>query len=161
MSTTNSSPLVTKVLLRQSLNSVRLVIALFTIGSAVIKLLYNHFLPELADLDVLRWSIVTLGCVFFLVTFLPYRRAVIVPYFSFFLYSLTLIYVIAFVVINHFHPNTVTILILVVGASTIIINSLLYYGIQSLIILIVSLTAYLTFEINNQNLLGCKGLIDD
>lgn len=159
MSSTNLSPFVKKALLWQSIGSVRLIIALFTIGAAVIKLLYNYFLPDLADLDVLRWLIITFGCIFFLSTYIPYRRSFIVPYFSFFLYSLTLIYLIAFVVINHFHPNAVIILIMVVGASTIIINSLLYYGIQSLVILTTFAIAYLSFDIDNNSLIALLDLI--
>jgi PAS domain S-box-containing protein len=159
MSTSTSSPFVKKALLWQSIGSVRLIIALFTIGAAIIKMLYNHFLPHLLDIDVLRWAIITLGCVFFLTTFIPYRRSVIVPYFSFFLYLLTLIYVIAFAVINHFDPNAVTILILVVGASTIIINSLLYYGIQSLLIVVTCAIAYVSFPIDNDRLIALLNLM--
>ncbi|NOS94496.1 MAG: PAS domain S-box protein [Cyclobacteriaceae bacterium] len=159
MSTHTSSPFVKKALLWQSIGSVRLIIALFTIGAAIIKLLYNHFLPELVDIDFLRWSIIALGSIFFLTTFIPYRRSVIVPYFSFFLYLLTLIYVIAFAVINHFDPNAVTILILVVGASTIIINSLLYYGIQSLFIIVTCAIAFVSFPIDNNHLIALLNLL--
>lgn len=159
MSTNTPDPFVKKALLWQSIGSVRLIIALFTIAAAIIKLLYNHFLPNLVDIDFLRWSIIALGCIFFFTTFIPYRRKVIVPYFSFFLYSLTLVYVIAFAVINHFDPNAVTILILVVGASTIIINSLLYYGIQSMIIITTSAITYISIPIDNGHLIALLNLL--
>ncbi|HEY0770178.1 MAG TPA: hypothetical protein VGD31_07565, partial [Sphingobacteriaceae bacterium] len=127
------SQFVTKVLLRQSIVSVRLVIALFTITSAITKLLYDRFLPNLNDLDEIRWTIIALGCATFLYTFFKFKRGVIVSYASLFLYLATLLYVIAFVLINQFDPNTVMILVLVLGASSVIINSLFYYGVQSTI----------------------------
>ena len=159
MNQESSSPFVTKVLLRQSIGSVRLVIALFTVGATVTKLLYNKFLPNLADLDEARWSIIALGCIFFVVTFIRYKRAVVVTYFSFFLYLITLIYVITFVLINQFDPNAVTILILVVGASTIIISSLFYYGMQCLVIMVSSLYVYLSFTMSVENLAAFLNLI--
>ena len=159
MNQESSSPFVTKVLLRQSIGSVRLVIALFTVGATVTKLLYNQFLPNLADLDEARWSIIALGCIFFVVTFIRYKRAVVVTYFSFFLYLITLIYVITFVLINQFDPNAVTILILVVGASTIIISSLFYYGMQCLVIMVSSLYVYLSFTMSVENLAAFLNLI--
>jgi len=159
MNQESSSPFVTKVLLRQSIDSVRLVIALFTVGATVTKLLYNQFLPNLADLDEARWSIIALGCLFFLITFIRYKRAVVVTYFSFFLYLITLIYVITFVLINQFDPNAVTILILVVGASTIIISSLFYYGMQCLVIMVSSLYVYLSFPMSLENLAAFLNLI--
>src|SRR5882762_6266436 len=131
MNAESDSPFVKKVLLRQSIGSVRLVIALFTVTAAVTKLLYDRILPELADLDEVRWTIIGLGCLFFVSTFFPYKRGAVVAYFYLFLYLCTLLYVIAFVLINRFNPNAVTILILVVGASSVIISSMFYYGVQS------------------------------
>lgn len=58
------NPFVSKVLLRQSIGSVRLVIALFTVTAAITKLLYDRFLPDLKDLDGIRWAIIALGCIF-------------------------------------------------------------------------------------------------
>lgn len=142
MRSTTPSPFVNKVLLRQSIGSVRLVIALFTVTAIVTKLLYNSFLPDLNDLDELRWTIIVLGGIFFATTYIRYKRGIVVTYFSLFLYLLTLLYVIAFVAINRFDPNAIIILILVVGASTIIMNSLLYYGVQCVVIILVSLFAY-------------------
>jgi PAS domain S-box-containing protein len=155
----NNSAFVRKVLLRQSINSVRLVIALFTISSALIKLLYNHFLPDLIDIDTLRWIITGLGCVFFATTFLTYKRGLVVVYFSFFLYLLTVIYLLAFVVLNHFDPNAVIILILVIGVSTIVMNSLFYYAVQSFVILGACLFAYLTYGISDENMMALINLI--
>lgn len=159
MNQESNSPFVSKVLLRQSIGSVRLVIALFTVGATVTKLLYNQFLPNLADLDEVRWFIVALGCIFFVTTFIRYKRAVIVTYFSFFLYLLTLLYVITFVLINKFDPNAVTILILVVGCSIVIINSLFYYAMQCFVIIVSSLYVYLSFEMGNQNLAAFLNLM--
>lgn len=155
----NSSAFVRKVLLRQSITSVRLVIALFTISSALMKLLYNHFLPELTDIDILRWSITGLGCVFFATTFITYKRGLVVVYFSFFLYFLTVIYLIAFVLLNQFNPNAVTILILVIGVSTIVINSLFYYAVQSFVILAASFFAFMGYNLTEENLMALINLI--
>lgn len=156
MSPNTNSPFVTKVLLRQSIGSVRLVIALFVVTAIVTRLLYSRFQPGLADLDWLRWSIIGLGCVFFLTTYIRYKRGLVVSYFSFFLYLLTLLYVIAFVMINKFNPNAVIILILVVGASTVIMNSLFYYGIQCFVIIAVSLFAN---NVDNENLMAFLNLM--
>jgi len=159
MSQDSHSPFVTKVLLRQSIGSVRLVIALFVVSATVTKLLYNHFLPSLADLDGVRWTIIGLGCIFFIITYFRFKRAVVVSYFSFFLYLLTLLYVIAFVVINQFNPNAVTILILVVGASTVIMNSLFYYGVQCVAIILTSFLAYMSNNQDNGNLIAFLNLM--
>ena len=85
MNQESNSLLVQKVFLRQSIGSVRLVIALFTVTAAVTKLLYDHFLPGLRDLDAVRWTIIGLGCVFFVATFPRSKRRVVVSFFSFFL----------------------------------------------------------------------------
>jgi PAS domain S-box-containing protein len=159
MNPESNSPFVTKVLLRQSIGSVRLVIALFTVGAIVTKLLYNQFLPNLADLDEVRWFIIAVGCIFFITTYVRYKRAVVVTYFSFFLYLLTLLYVITFVLINKFDPNAVIILILVVGCSIVIINSLFYYGMQCLVIMVSSIYVYLSFEMGNESLAAFLNLM--
>lgn len=159
MNQETNSPFVSKVLLRQSIGSVRLVIALFTVTAAITKLLYDRFLPELKDLDGIRWAIITLGCVFFVITHFRYKRGIIVAWFSFFLYMCTLFYVIAFVVINQFDPNAVTILILVVGASSVIINSIFYYGIQCFIILLAAQVAYAGFDLGSENLIAFFNLM--
>jgi PAS domain S-box-containing protein len=150
---------VAKVLLRTSIGSVRLVIALFTITAAVTKLLYDYFLPGLIDLDLVRWTIIGLGCLFFASTYFRLKRGLIVSYFSLFLYLCTLLYVIAFVVINRFDPNAVIILILVVGASSVIINSLFYYGVQSCIIVLASLVALSSLKLGNENLIAFLNLM--
>lgn len=154
-----SSQFATKVLLRQSITSVRLVIALFTVTSAVTKLLYDRFLPGLADLDTVRWTIIGLGFLSFIYTYFRYKRGIIITYASLFLYLATLLYVIAFVVINRFDPNAVIILILVLGASSVIINSLFYYGVQSVIIVLASLFAYSSLELGNENLIAFFNLV--
>src|SRR5690349_6877013 len=105
MNPESNSRFVSKVLLRQSIGSVRLVIALFTLTAAVTKLLYDRFLPGLHDMDNVRWTIIGLGCVAFALTFLRYKRGVIITYASLFLYFSTLLYVIAFVVINDFNAH--------------------------------------------------------
>jgi PAS domain S-box-containing protein len=159
MTQESSSAFVKKVLLRQSIGSVRLVIALFTVTAAITKLLYDHLLPELGDLDAVRWTIIGLGCVFFALTFFPYKRGVVVAYFYFFLYLSTLFYVIAFVLINRFDPNAVTILILVVGASSVVINSLFYYGAQSVIIVLACIIAYSGSDLDNKSLIAFYNLM--
>jgi PAS domain S-box-containing protein len=134
MSQEPPSRFVSKVLLRQSIASVRLVIALFTVTAAITKLLYDRFLPELTDLDAVRWTIIGFGTLAFFITYFRAKRSLIISYFGFALYICTLVYCIWFVAINGFDPNAVTILILVLGASSVIINSLFYYGVQSFII---------------------------
>jgi PAS domain S-box-containing protein len=153
------SPFVKKVLLRQSIGSVRLVIALFTLSATITKLLYDYMLPGLADLDAVRWTIIGFGCLFFVFTFSRYKRGVVVAYFYLFLYLSTLFYVIAFVLINRFDPNAVTILILVVGASSVVINSLFYYGAQSIIIVLACLFAYSGSDLNNERVIAFYNLI--
>jgi PAS domain S-box-containing protein len=153
------SPFVSKVLLRQSITSVRLVIALFTITAAVTKLLYDRFLPALTDFNAIRWSIIGLGALCFLCTYIGVKRGKIVTYFSLFLYVCTLLYVIAFVLVNRFNPQAVTILILVLGASSVIVNSLFYYGVQSVIILLASVTAYSAIPIGDENFISFLNLM--
>jgi PAS domain S-box-containing protein len=159
MNQQSNSPFVKKVLLRQSIGSVRLVITLFTVTAAVTKLLYDRFLPELTDLDEVRWTIIGLGCLFFAATFFRYKRGVVVAYFYLFLYLCTLLYVIAFVLINRFNPHAVTILILVVGASSVVINSLFYYGVQSGIIVLASVFAFAGLDLGNENLIAFYNLM--
>jgi PAS domain S-box-containing protein len=159
MSQETQSPFVTKVLLRQSIVSLRLVIALFTVTAAVTKLLYDAFLPDLIDLDGVRWTIIGFGAVFFVSTYFQFKRGIVVSYFSLVLYLSTLLYVIAFVLLNHFDPNTVIILILVLGASSVIINSLFYYGVQSVIILLASALAYSSLDLGSENLIAFLNLM--
>lgn len=145
--------------MRQSIGSVRLMIALFTVAAAVTKLLYDRILPGLADMDEVRWTIIGFGCLFFVTTFFRYKRGVVLAYFYLFLYLCTLLYVIAFVLINRFDPSAVTILILVVGASSVIINSLFYYGVQSAMIVLASLYAYASSNLINENLIAFLNLM--
>jgi PAS domain S-box-containing protein len=159
MSQETQSPFVTKVLLRQSIVSLRLVIALFTVTAAVTKLLYDAFLPGLIDLDGVRWTIIGFGVIFFVSTYFQFKRGIVVSYFSLVLYLSTLLYVIAFVLLNHFDPNTVIILILVLGASSVIINSLFYYGVQSVIIVLASALAYSSLDLGNENLIAFLNLM--
>jgi len=155
----SNSQLVSRVFLRQSIGSVRLVIALYTVTAAVTKLLYDRFLPDLTDLDGVRWTIIGFGCLFILLTFVRSKRRVIVSFLSLILYLSTLLYVVAFVLINKFDPNAVILLILVVGASSVIINSLLYYGIQSGIIILASVLVYSTTELGPENLIAFLNLM--
>lgn len=150
---------VTKVLLRQSIHSIRLIIALFTVTSAVTKLLYVRFLPELTDFDSIRWTIIGLGVLLFASTHFKFRRRIIVSYFSLFLYVSTLLYVIAFVTINRFDSNAVILLILVYGASSVIINSLFYYGVQSGITILACAIAYSSLGPESKNLIGFLNLL--
>jgi PAS domain S-box-containing protein len=159
MNQESNSLFVTKVFLRQSIGSVRLVIALFTVTAAVTKLLYDRFLPELTDLNGVRWTIIGLGCLFFVFTFFQFKRRLIITYFSLFLYLCTLLYVIAFVLVNQFNPNAVIVLILVVGASSVIINSLSYYGVQCGMIVLASFFAYSGSDLANENLIAFLNLM--
>jgi PAS domain S-box-containing protein len=159
MNPESPSPFVTKVLMRQSIGSIRLVIALFTVTAAVTKLLYDRYLPGLADLDEVRWTIIGLGVVLFVSSYFRFKRGIIISYFALFLYLCTLFYVLAFVLINRFNPNAVVILILVVGASSVIINSLLYYGVQSMIIVLASVFAYSSVTLPNENLIAFFNLL--
>jgi PAS domain S-box-containing protein len=154
----SNSAFVKKVLLRQSIGSVRLVIALFTVSATITKLLYDSLLPHLSDLNTVRWTIIGLGCVFFILTFFRYKRSVVVAYFYLSLYVSTLFYVIAFVLINRFDPNAVTILILVVGASSVVINSLFYYGAQSIIIILACLFAYSGSDLGSERAIAFYNL---
>jgi PAS domain S-box-containing protein len=149
-----SSPFVTKVLLRQSIASDRLVIALFTVASFITKLLYDRYLPALKDIDAIRWIIIILGTLLFIVSFFNVKRRVIVSYFSLFLYVSTLLYVITYVAMNHFDPTAVILLLLVYGASSVVINSLLYYGIQSVITILICAIAYSSLAQGDKNLIG-------
>jgi PAS domain S-box-containing protein len=155
----SNNPFVKKVLLRQSIGSFRLVIALFTVTSVVTKVLYDRFLPSLNDLGAVRWMIIGLGFLLFASTWFRFKRGIVVTYVSLFLYLCTLAYCITYVLINRFDPNAVTILILVVGASSVIINSLFYYGVQTGIILLSSLFAYSSFDLGNENLIAFYNLM--
>jgi PAS domain S-box-containing protein len=62
-------------------------------------------------------------------------------------------------VINQFDPNAVTILILVVGASSVIINSLFYYGVQCFIIILAAQVAYSSSDLSGTNLIPFLNLI--
>lgn len=159
MNQESGSPFVTKVLLRQSIASVRLVIALFTVASAVTKLLYDHFLPDLTDFNGIRWTIIGLGVLLFITTYFRFKRRIVVSYFSLFLFLSTLLYVITYVAINRFDPNAVILLILVYGASSVIINSLFYYGIQSVITLLACAGAYSAMGLGNENPIGLLNIL--
>ena len=148
------SSFVTKVLLRQSIASFRLVIGLFTVASAVTKLLYDQFLPELRDFDQIRWTIIGLGIVLFALTFVRFKRRIIVPVFSLLLYLATLLYVIAYVTINQFDPYTVIILLLVYGTSSVVINSLTYYGLQCGITVLACGASYVSLGLENIDMVG-------
>jgi PAS domain S-box-containing protein len=154
MSQEPGSSLVTKVLLRQSIASFRLVIGLYTVTSAATKLLYDQFLPELRDFDQIRWSIIGLGIVLFAFTFVRFKRRIIVPAFSLLLYLATLLYVIAYVTVNQFDPYTVIILLLVYGTSSVVINSLTYYGLQCVITVVICGISYLIMGLENGNIIG-------
>ena len=159
MNQESNSLFVTKVFLRQSIGSVRLMIALFIVTAVVTNLVFDHFVPDLNDLDAVRWTIIGLGCIFFASTFFRFKRRLIVSAFSLLLYLATLLYVIAFVLLNLFDPNAVIVLILVVGASSVIINSLFIYGVQSFIIILASFFVYSNSSLANENYIAFFNLI--
>lgn len=159
MNPESNSLFVTKVFLRQPIGSLRLVIALFTVTAAVTKLLYDRFLPELNDLDEVRWTIIGLGCVLLSATFVRANRGLIVSIFSLFLYLSTLLYVIAFVLLNKFDPNAVIVLILVLGASSVVITNMFYYGVQCCIIVLASFVVFSGSNLGNENLMAFLNLM--
>lgn len=154
MSQEPGSSFVKKVLLRQSIASFRLVIGLFTGASSLTKILYDQFLPHLHDFNQVRWTIITLGIILFASTFVRFKRRIIVPVFSLLLYLATLLYVIAYVTINQFDPYAVIILLLVYGASSVVINSLTYYGLQCVITVAACGLTYLILGLENGNIIG-------
>lgn len=154
-----SEKLISQIILGQSIGSVRIVIALFVLSAASLKLLYDNYLPNLIDFDALRWGIIVLGCVFFISTFIKFKTSAFISYLSFFVYMLTLVYIVSFVLVNHFDASAVTILILIIGASTIIINSLAYYGIQASIIVVASLVVFASNVISPENSIAFFNLL--
>jgi PAS domain S-box-containing protein len=136
-----------------------LVIGLFTVASAVTKLLYDQYLPELRDFDQIRWTIIGLGVVLFASTFVRFKRRIIVPVFSLLLYLATLLYVIAYVTVNQFDPYTVIILLLVYGASSVVINSLPYYGLQCVITVLACGASYMSLGLENGNIVGFLNIL--
>jgi PAS domain S-box-containing protein len=159
MNQKSSDKVISQIILGQSIASVRIVVALFVLCSIITKLLYDNYFPDLIDFDELRWAIITLGCVFFLSTYYRGKSSILVSYLSFFLYSLTLVYIVSFTLINHFNPSVVTILILIIGASTIIINSLTYYGVQSGLIVFASLIVFQNNSLSNESTIGFFNLL--
>lgn len=133
---------ISQIILDQPAGSVRIVIALFVLGATGTKILYDHYLPHLIDFDAVRWGIIALGCLFFVSTFFKLGSSLVISYSSFFVYFFTLIYVLAFALVNHFDQHAVAVLVLTLGASTIIINSLAYYGVQSALVVLASLLVF-------------------
>lgn len=150
---------ISQIILDQSIGSVRIVIALFILCATVMKLLYDKYLPNLVDFDEARWGIIALGCVFFISTFFKFRSPGFISYLSFFVYLLTLLYVIYFALVNHFNPAAVAVLILIIGASTIIISNLTYYAIQSGLIIFASLIVFLKTPLSNENTITFYNLL--
>ncbi|MCU0421141.1 MAG: PAS domain S-box protein [Cyclobacteriaceae bacterium] len=75
----------------------------------------------------------------------------LIAYLSFSVYLLTLGYVLAFALVNRFDQSAVVILILTMGASTVIINSLAYYGVQSAIVALASLLVFASAPLPPEN----------
>lgn len=142
---------ISQIILDQSAGSVRIVIALFVLGATGTKLLYDHYLPDLVDFDAVRWGIIALGCLFFVSTFFKLGSSLLIAYLSFSVYLLTLGYVLAFALVNRFDQSAVVILILTMGASTVIINSLAYYGVQSAIVALASLLVFASAPLPPEN----------
>jgi PAS domain S-box-containing protein len=116
--------------------------------------LYDQFLPELRDFDQIRWTIIGLGIVLFASTFVRFKRRITVPVFSLLLYLATLLYVIAYVAVNQFDPYAIIILLLVYGVSSVVINSLFYYGLQCIITVVAFGISYLSLGLENGNIIG-------
>jgi PAS domain S-box-containing protein len=155
----NNNKIISQIILGQSIGSVRIVVALFVLCATTTKLLYDKYLPDLIDFDEVRWSIIALGCVFFFSTFYKFKTSVFISYISFFLYLSSLVYVISFALINYFDPSAVTILILIIGASTIVINSLTYYGVQSGLIVFASIIVFQSNTLSHENTISFLNLL--
>jgi PAS domain S-box-containing protein len=154
----NSNKVITKIILGQSIVSVRIITALFIVCATLTKFIYAKYLPELVDSDIARWTIVFIGALFFLSTFYT-KPSVLIPYLSFFSYSLSIGYVVYFALVNQFDPSATAILILVMGAGTVIINSLVYYGIQSGIIVTASLIVFFNTPLSGENKIAFFNLL--
>lgn len=159
MKQNSNNKIISQIILGQSIGSVRIVVALFVLCSTAMKLLYDRYLPNLIDFDELRWTIIALGCAFFFSTFYRFKTSVFISYISFFLYLLTLVYVVSFALINHFNPSAVTILILIIGVSTIVINSLTYYGVQSGLIASASFIVFQSNTLSHENTVSFFNLL--
>ncbi len=154
----NSKSIITNIVLGQSIRSVRLITALFVVCSAITKVLFDIYLPNILDVNFARWALIVIGCVLLLYTYYKGLSAAILTYFTFILYFLTLVYAVYIAFINHFDPSTVTILILVIGAGTVIINSIYYYIIQVGIIAILSVILVYSIPMNGESMIALGNL---
>jgi PAS domain S-box-containing protein len=136
----NKKKIISSLILGQSLNSVRLLAALFVVSSSVLRLIYDRYLPGFIDPFEVRWGLNAIVGLFLVSTFvIKYRSPVQLSYIALTLYLLVFSYTVFLTLTNQFHPFAVTILILVLGGGTVIINSVLFYSVQSgLIVLITS-----------------------
>jgi PAS domain S-box-containing protein len=159
MKQASNEKLISKIILNQSISSVRLVVALFTLTSIVMKLLYDAYLPDVIDFDIARWTIIVLGGLFFIMSFYRFSSLSPIAYFSFVLYFLSIGYVLCLTLVNHFTPSVVMILILIIGASTVIINSLFFYGVQSMIIGLASSIVFFNDSLSNENTIAFYNLL--
>jgi PAS domain S-box-containing protein len=158
MEQNNSHKIITQIILGQSTRSVRLITILFVACSALLKLLFDKYLPDIIDLDVARWALIVVGTLFFLSTYI-YQSSAVYSYFTLFLYLLTLFYVVYLALINNFDPSATTILILVMGAGTVIINSLYFYRIQAGIIVFASVMVFYNNTLSDENTIAFFNLI--
>lgn len=146
---TKKEKLITSIVLGQSLNSVRLLAAIFVVSSSLLRFIYDKYLPGFIDSFELRWGLNGVVGLFFISTFiLKYRSPVQIAYISLILYLLVLSYTVFLALINEFHPFSVTLIILVIGGGTVIINSTSFYAIQSGVILLLTMYQFVNKEYN-------------
>ncbi len=155
----NNNNIISKIILGQSIGSVRLIIVLFTACSAALKLLYNEYLPYIVDIDFVRWGMIMLGALYFIATFYRFKSRVVISYFSFSIYLMALLYALWFTLINYFDPSVVTILILIIGASTIVINNIAYYWLQSGLIISASFLVFFNSTLSSANTVAFFNLL--
>jgi len=143
------------VTLGQSVNLVRLIAAIFIIGSCTLQLIYNNYLPDFKDPQVSRWSLNIIVTLFFISTFvIKYNSHKQLDYISMALYAIIQTYTIFLVLINHFNPFSVILLILVMGGGTVIITNLFFYWVQSCIIIVLLAIQFVSSEFNGTLMIG-------
>lgn len=159
MKSVSKERLVDVLVLGQSLNSVRLMAILFVVSSVILRLLYDHYLPGFHDSFAIRWGLTIAVGLFLLSTFLikystkKLSLVVILLYLSILFYSISLI------VINEFHPFAVTILMLVMMAGTILINSTIFYLIQSTMVLLIAINSFVSLPFSDDTVIALYNIV--
>ncbi len=146
--------------LGQSVNLVRLIAAIFVIGSCTLQLIYNIYLPDFKDPQVSRWSLNIIVTLFFISTFfVKYKSHKQLDYISMTLYAIIQAYTVFLTIINHFDPFSVTLLILVMGGGTVIITNSLFYWAQAGVILFLVVIQFFLLEFSGVMMIGLFNII--